>query len=78
MSKMYGAVESEEDGRKEGVVKGVDKNEEAAAADTWRPVAGSALCLFVTGLTASFLESCRYLVTECSEEAALSTTLDRS
>ena len=73
---MYGAVESEE---KEGVVKSVDKNGEAAASDiTWRPVAGSALCLFVTGLTASFLESCRYLVTECSEEAALSTTLDRS
>ena len=64
MSKMYGAVESEEDGRKEGVVKGVDKNEEAAAADTWRPVAGSALCLFVTGLTASLLESRRCLVTE--------------
>ena len=73
---MYGAVESEE---KEGVVKSVGKKEEAAASDiTWRPVAGSALCLFVTGLTASFLESCRYLVTECSEEAALSTTLDRS
>ena len=65
MSKMYGAVKSEEDGRKEGVVKGVDKNEEAAASDiTWKPVAGSALCLFVTGLTASFLESRRCLVTE--------------
>ena len=65
MSKMYGAVASEEDGKMEGVVKGVDKNEEAAAADiTWRPVAGSALCLFVTGLTASLLESRRCLVTE--------------
>ena len=59
---MYGAVESEE---KEGVVKGVGKNGEAAASDiTWRPVAGSALCLFVTGLTASLLESRRCLVTE--------------
>ena len=61
MSKMYGAVESEE---KEGVVKvkSVDKNGEAAASDiTWRPVAGSALCLFVTGLTASLLESRRCL-----------------
>ena len=62
MSKMYGAVESEE---KEDVVKGVDKNGEDAASDiTWRPVAGSALCLFVTGLTASLLESRRCLVTE--------------
>ena len=58
---MYGAVESEE---KEGVVKGVDKNEETASDITWRPVAGSALCLFVTGLTASLLESRRCLVTE--------------
>ena len=62
MSKMYGAVESEE---KEEVVKSVDKNGEAAASDiTWRPVAGSVLCLFVSGLTASFLESRRCLVTE--------------